>query len=104
MVLNDIKIKALKAKDKAYKVFDGNGLYIYVLPSGQKKWRIKYRFEKKEQTYSVGDYPQVSLREARVKVLEVKGMLAQGINPALEKKKNIPTVPFEDSKCFISKC
>lgn len=92
MALTDIKIKNFKPENKAYKVFDGNGLYIYVLPSGQKKWRIKYRFEKKEQTYSVGDYPQVSLREARVKVLEVKEMLAQGINPALEKKKNIPTV------------
>lgn len=72
MALNDIKIKALKAESKAYKVFDGNGLYIYVTPTGSKKWRIKYRFGGKENIFSVGYYPQISLREARAKVLEIK--------------------------------
>lgn len=92
MALNDIKIKALKAESKAYKVFDGNGLYIYVTPTGSKKWRIKYRFGGKENIFSVGYYPQISLREARAKVLEIKEMLSQGINPAEEKKKDTPTV------------
>lgn len=91
MALNDIKIKNLKPESKAYKIFDGNGLYLYVTPTGSKKWRIKYRFERKENIYSVGEYPQVSLREARAKVLEIKDMLAQGINPAEENKKNTPT-------------
>lgn len=92
MALTDIKIKNLKPEEKAYKVFDGNGLYIYVTPSGSKKWRIKFRYGGKENIFSAGDYPQVSLREARVKALEIKEMLSNGINPALEKKKNTPTV------------
>lgn len=88
MALSDIKIKALKAENKAYKVFDGNGLYIYVTPTGSKKWRIKYRLSGKENIFSAGDYPQVSLREARATVLEIKEMLAQGINPAEKKYPN----------------
>ncbi len=37
MSLTDIKIKSLKPKEKPYKVFDGDGLYIYVTTKGIKK-------------------------------------------------------------------
>ncbi len=92
MSLTDIKIKSLKPKDKPYKVFDGNGLYIYVTPAGGKKWRIKYYHNGKDSIYTIGDYPSVSLRDARFRLLEIKEMLSQGINPALEKKKSTPAV------------
>lgn len=90
MPLTDIKIKSLKPKEKPYKVFDGDGLYIYVTMKGVKKWRIKYYYNGKDSIYTVGDYPAVSLRDARSRLLEVKEMLAQGKNPAVEKKKHTP--------------
>ncbi len=92
MPLTDIKIKSLKPKDKPYKVFDGNGLYVYVTPAGGKKWRIKYYYNGKDSIYTIGDYPAVSLRDARFRLLEIKEMISQGINPALEKKKYTPAV------------
>lgn len=92
MPLTDIKIKSLKPKDKPYKVFDGNGLYVYVTPVGGKKWRIKYYYNGKDSIYTIGDYPAVSLRDARFRLLEIKEMISQGINPALEKKKYTPAV------------
>lgn len=85
MPLTDIKLKQLKANNKPYKEYDGEGLYIYVSPTGSKTWRIRYRFEKKEQTYTIGTYPKISLKDARQKLSEVKTMLAQGINPMKEK-------------------
>lgn len=90
MALNDTKIKALKPKSKPYKVFDGEGLFIYVTEKGLKKWRIKYYYGGKEKIYTIGEYPQVSLREARAKVLELKQMLRQGMNPVVEMKENAP--------------
>ena len=39
MPLTDLKIKNLKAKDKAYRAYDSEGLYIQVSPSGGKLWR-----------------------------------------------------------------
>lgn len=90
MPLTDIKIKSLKPKEKPYKVFDGGGLYIYVSAAGSKTFRIKYTFNKKENIYTVGEYPQVSLRDARFRLLEIKELISQGIDPAVEKKKNIP--------------
>jgi hypothetical protein len=38
--LTDKTVKNLVAKDKNYKVFDGGGLYISVLTTGSKSWRI----------------------------------------------------------------
>jgi transposase len=63
--LSDSKIKSLKPKEKPYKISDGEGLIIEVKPTGKKIFRIRYRFEGKEKTYTIGNYPIYSLREAR---------------------------------------
>ncbi|GEM_PF-6171515 len=42
-MLTDTKIKSLKPKDKAYKVYDGNGLYLFVTTTGAKSWRFDYK-------------------------------------------------------------
>lgn len=63
--LTDLDCKRAKPREKDYKMFDGGGLFLAVLKSGKKKWRIKYKLEDKESIYSVGDYPQVSLSDAR---------------------------------------
>lgn len=86
MSLTDQKIKAMKAKEKPYKEFDGDGLHIYVTTKGVKKWRIKYYYRKKEGVLTIGEYPHVSLRDARAKLLEVKELLTKDINPAQRKQ------------------
>jgi hypothetical protein len=40
MPLSDAKVRALKAKDKPYKVSDIEGLYVLVSMSGAKLWRL----------------------------------------------------------------
>ena len=81
MKLSDIKVRNLKAQEKAYKLFDGEGLYIHVTPKGSKLWRMSYRFDSKQKTLSFGKYPQVSLQRAREKRLEAKRLLADGVDP-----------------------
>jgi len=68
-MLTDIQIRALKARSKPYRLFDGGGLYLEVSPTGGKYWRLKYRFPKggTEKRLSLGVYPTVSLKEAREK-------------------------------------
>jgi len=44
MPLSDTAIRAAKAKEKLYKLSDSGGLYLQVVPSGSKLWRLKYRF------------------------------------------------------------
>lgn len=86
MSLSDAKIRTLTPGDKPLKFFDGGGLYLAVSPTGGKTWRLKYRFGGKEQTLTIGRYPQIGLKEAREKALAAKDSLAQGIDPGQMKK------------------
>ena len=65
MALTDIKIRQAKASDKPLKITDGNGLYIEVKPNGSKLWRYRYRIAGKENVYAIGEYPTISLADAR---------------------------------------
>jgi integrase len=91
MPLTDNAIKALKPKDKRYKVFDGQGLHLEVQPSGTKVWRVKYRFGGKEKRATIGHYPLISLREARAALAEVLKKLSAGIDQYAGHQKNLPT-------------
>lgn len=85
--LSDIKIKALKPKEKIYRAFDGQGLYIEVSPTGSKYWRLKYRIFGKERRMALGVYPEVSLKEARDKKDEARKLISENIDPSKDKKR-----------------
>ncbi len=98
MSLTDAKIRAAKAKLKAYKLFDGAGLYLEISPSGGRWWRLKYRFNGKEKRLSLGTYPDVPLASnrsrvpgekitgAREKCEAARRLLAEGIDPGEHRK------------------
>jgi integrase len=86
MPLSEVTLKSLKPKDKAYKKPDSEGLYILVNTKGGMYWRLKYRFQGKENALPLGVYPKVSLKQARVKKRKAKALLEQGIDPAVQKK------------------
>ena len=81
MPLSDIKLRNLKSAEKPYKVSDFEGLFVLVKTSGSKSWRFKYRLEGKEKLLVIGDYPAVTLAQARKSRDAAKGLLAQGIDP-----------------------
>ena len=94
-VLKDLTIRQAKPREKAYKLTDGGGMYLYVTPAGGKLWRMKYRFGGKEKTLSMGKYPVVTLEMAREKRLEAKRLLHEGCDPGQDQEK--PAVPtFRD--------
>ncbi|HEV7491707.1 MAG TPA: integrase arm-type DNA-binding domain-containing protein, partial [Rhodanobacteraceae bacterium] len=80
--LTDLKVKAAQPREKPYKLADGGGLCLTVMPDGARYWRLRYDFAGKERMLSVGVYPIVSLKEARERAQELKGVLAQGIDPS----------------------
>jgi len=84
--LTDINIKRAKPNEKAYKLFDGGGLYLQIEPTGGKLWRFKYRFDGKEKKLPLGKYPDVPLQEARRRHQEAREQLAKGIDPAASKQ------------------
>lgn len=85
-MLTDTKIKSLKPKEKPYKTGDAHGLYIYVSPSGGKYWRQKYRINGREKLLTHGEYPFISLQEARQLRDRAREQLSKGLDPGVEKK------------------
>ena len=86
MSLSDTACRNLKATDRPLKKSDGGGLFLLVTPAGGKLWRLSYRFEGKQKTLALGQYPAVSLADARRARDDAKEQLAAGVDPALKKK------------------
>lgn len=87
MPLTDVAVRAAKPREKSYKLADGQGMYLEVMPNGSKYWRLKYRVDGKEKRVALGVYPAVSLLAARNARDEVKGQLRAGLDPSHEKKR-----------------
>jgi hypothetical protein len=89
------QIEQAKPGEKGYRMADMGGLFLFITPTGAKVWRMRYRFDGKEQTLIIGDYPDVSLSEARATHAATKLKIKAGINPAGEKKalKLPPPIP-----------
>jgi integrase len=95
--LSEMQVKHAKPKDKPYKLSDGGGMYLEVLPSGSKLWRMKFRQANgKEGRLAFGVYPATTTADARKKRDAARKQLAAGIDPAQAKRidkqqKNIAT-------------
>jgi integrase len=86
MALTDTEIRKAKPQSKPYKLSDGAGLYIWITPSGGRKWRASYRHDGKQKTATFGGYPEVSLALARERHREARKLLAEGIDPMAQRK------------------
>lgn len=86
MPLTDTATRNAKPGTKARKLADEKGLFLLVTPSGGKWWRFKYRFDGKEKLLSLGVYPDVSLKDARDRRDEARRLLADGIDPGMNRK------------------
>lgn len=83
MLLTELAIKHAKSLEKAYRLPDEKGLYLDVRPTGNKYWRVRYKFAGKENTLTIGEYPLIGLREARDKRDDARKMIADKIDPAI---------------------
>jgi hypothetical protein len=61
-------------------------MYLEVTPSVGMHWRMKFRFNGKENIFSIGLYPDTTLAQARHARDEARLKLKDGINPNEEKK------------------
>jgi hypothetical protein len=70
MPLTDLQIKRTKPKDEAYKPSDGGTMYLWVTPSGGKRWRWAFRYEGKAQLMTFGSCFDVPLAAARKRLVK----------------------------------
>lgn len=88
-MLTDTALKNLKAKEKAYKVADRDGMYVHVTTSGSITFRYDYRLNGRRETLTIGKYGPsgLSLARAREKCLDARRAVAEGLSPAQEKQR-----------------
>ena len=84
--LTDIQVNKSKRKENDYKLSDGGGLHLLVSKSGGKLWRMQYRFDGKQKMLSFGQYPAITLAEARQRREDARKLLANGQDPGAIKK------------------
>ncbi|MGN6366472.1 tyrosine-type recombinase/integrase [Asticcacaulis taihuensis] len=89
MALTDIALRNAKATEKPYKLTDEKGLYLLVTPSGGRLWKLKFRNKAGvEKKLSLGTYPEVGLKQVRERRDDARRMLANGVDPAEQKRRN----------------
>jgi len=81
MPTTDTAIKNAKPKDKPYKMSDSGGLYLLIKPSGYKTWKYDFRLDGTRGSYTIGKYPDISLKLARDEHRKARELVAQGVNP-----------------------
>lgn len=88
MPLTAIQVKQAQPRTdgKSLKLTDGLGMYLEIMPTGSKYWRLKYRIDGKEKRLALGVYPDVSLSEARDKRDAARKLIANGQDPSVAKK------------------
>lgn len=100
--LTDPAIKNIKPTDTLQRLPDGNGLNFLCYPNGSKLWHYRYRFAGRENTLSLGIYPQVTLKKAREKRDDLRQLLSDGIDPSQARKEQKQEKALAEENSFQS--
>lgn len=98
MALTVKQLEAAKPKSRLYRISDERGLYLEVPPTGNKRWRFRYRFDGKAKMISLGRYPEIQLADARKARERYREMVEKGVNPAVKRKEAEEAVEGETFK------
>ncbi len=99
-ILTDTKLRALKPRPKLYRVADMGGLCIEIRPTGARCWRYRYRFAGKANMLDLGDYPAMSLQEARRERDRQRALLDAGTDPAAARRQARQREQVNPDECF----
>lgn len=88
-MLTDAQVRKIKPLEKKKRYSDEKGLYLEVTPAGGRFWRLKYRFNGRESTLTIGSYPEISLAQARRTRDEARIQLYKNIDPNAVKNERL---------------
>lgn len=85
-LLTDRHVRNAKPRGSPYRLFDGEGLALWISPSGAKSWQYRYRLDGTEQTATLGRFPHLSLGEARDRADEARRRVERGEQLTMAKR------------------
>ena len=85
-LLLDTQCRKARAHNKVYRLRDGGGLFLQVLPDGRKYWQVRYTYDGRERLLQIGPYPAITLEAARKALVIHRAVLRQGKDPVVARK------------------
>ncbi|MBI5655455.1 MAG: tyrosine-type recombinase/integrase [Geobacter sp.] len=76
----------MKPQEKKFVVREGRGFALQILPTGTKTFLYIFELNKQKGYYQLGNYPAMSLADARVAYNDAYNLVKKGIDPREEKK------------------
>lgn len=101
-LLTDVKIRTAKVAEKNRKLADGKGLNLLLHPNGSKYFQLRYTLHGKEKTLQLGTYPDMSLSHAREAAKNARNLVADGIDPVQQKRRESESQALEAETTFRS--
>lgn len=69
-----------------YKDDASTGLHFVVSPAGTKSWILRYQINGRRRDAGLGAYPEIGLKAARQKAVEMRALIDKGIDPIEAKR------------------
>lgn len=82
----DAMVRNMRTDSRLQDRLEGDGFGVRVYGTGTKVFYYTYTFDGKRRFLNLGEYPTVSLAEARKRHTAAKGKIDKGIDPLLEKE------------------
>jgi len=101
-LLSDVHVRNPKPRSTAYRLRDGDGLFLYVPPSGVCSWQYRYKLGGKHQTLTLGKASELSLAQARAKAGSARLSAADGVHLTTEKRVKRATIAAAQAATFQS--
>ncbi len=101
MFLSDTKVRAAKPGTKTITLNDGGGLQLEVRPTGSKLWRYRCTINGKRTRLSIGEYPAIGLKAARLQRDALKEKISQGLDPRIKEEPTV--VPSETFSVMVDR-
>lgn len=100
--MGQLSIARIKLLTEPGSYTDGDGLMLVVAPGGSRSWKLRVRLNGERRDFGLGSLKVVTLAEAREKAREYRRLIAQGIDPVAEQKKEVDAVPtFRDAAARV---
>jgi hypothetical protein len=102
--LTELFIRKVKPEFRPFKVWDAKqrGLVLQVQPSGHRAWHVFYRHHARPCWFFVGNASSIGLADARKMAVRVALQVAEGKDPAAERKAERSAGTFEElHECYL---
>ena len=77
---------------------DGGGLYLRVAPPSAASWVLRYMIDGRARTMGLGPFPDIDLKEARLRAHEARKLKIDGRDPIEARREAKAAKRIEDAK------